>query len=86
MDNIKNIYALCGVSIIIIVCLVSVISTAAGKGIFIISDEWGSGRGYIWKTRLTDMVIFHFVNKIFPMFFCLIAMLNSGIRRYENMK
>ncbi len=27
-----------------------------------------------------------FVNKIFPMFFCLIAMLNSGIRRYENMK
>lgn len=40
MDNIKNIYALCEVSIIIIVCLVSAISTAAGKGIFIISDDF----------------------------------------------
>ena len=40
MYNIKNIYALCEVSIIIIVCLVSAISTAAGKGIFIISDDF----------------------------------------------
>lgn len=65
MDNIKKIYALCGVSIIIIVCLVSVISTAAGKGIFIISDEWGSGRGYIWKNTLNGYGNLPFVNKIF---------------------
>ena len=34
-------------------------------GIFIISDEWGSGRGYIWKNTLNGYGNLPFVNKIF---------------------
>ena len=34
-------------------------------GIFIISDEWGSGRDYIWKNTLNGYGNLPFVNKIF---------------------
>lgn len=65
IDKIKKIYVILCAVLAAVACLLVVICTATGKGPLAITDDWGSGRGYIWKNTLNGYKNLPFINKIF---------------------
>ena len=45
--------------------IITIIDNVIGKGPLYISDEWGTGRGYIWKNLWNAYGNYPFINKIF---------------------
>lgn len=43
----------------------AIINNNTSKGIFYLTDEWGSGRGFIWKNVMNAYGNFPFINKLF---------------------
>ena len=65
IDKIKKIYVIICVVFAAAACLMVIICTAVQRGPLAITDDWGSGRGYIWKNLLDGFKNLPFINKIF---------------------
>lgn len=65
IDKIKKIYVIICVVFAAVACLMVIICTAVQRGPLAITDDWGSGRGYIWKNSLDGFKNLPFINKIF---------------------
>ncbi len=64
--KIRKIYAALVIAMSVVVCLAVIIcTTVSGKTALAITDDWGSGRGYIWKNVLNGYGNLPFINKIF---------------------
>ena len=65
INKVRYSYVLICIGAAIIIIIKCIIDTVTQSGALYLMDDWGSGRGYIWKNSMQAFSRLPFINKIF---------------------